>query len=40
MRAGDAVVVKGESAKGTKTTDKFDLKGVTQALDKIAQECK
>lgn len=40
MRAGDAVTVKGESAKGTKTTDKFDLKGVSQALDKIAQECK
>jgi hypothetical protein len=40
MRGGDAVIVKGESAKGTKTTDKFDLKGVSQALDKIAQECK
>ena len=40
MRAGDAVIVKGESAKGTKTTDKFDLKGVSQALDKIAQECR
>ncbi|HTZ01944.1 MAG TPA: invasion associated locus B family protein [Xanthobacteraceae bacterium] len=40
MRAGDAVIVKGESAKGTKTTDKFDLKGISQALDKVAQECK
>jgi hypothetical protein len=40
MRAGDAVIVKGESAKGTKTSDKFDLKGISQALDKIAQECK
>lgn len=40
MRAGDAVIVKGESAKGTKTTDKFDLKGISQALDKIGQECK
>jgi len=40
MRAGDAVIVKGESAKGTKTTDKFDLKGISQALDKTAQECK
>lgn len=40
MRAGDAVIVKGESARGTKTTDKFDLKGVSQALDKIGQDCK
>jgi len=40
MRAGDAVIVKGESAKGTKTTDKFDLKGISQALDKVAQDCK
>jgi len=40
MRAGDAVIVKGESAKGTKTTDKFDLKGVSEALDKVGQECK
>ncbi|MGC1780458.1 MAG: invasion associated locus B family protein [Xanthobacteraceae bacterium] len=40
MRGADAVIVKGESAKGTKTTDKFDLKGVSQALDKIGQDCK
>lgn len=40
MRAADAAIVKGESAKGTKTTDKFDLKGVSQALDKIGQDCK
>ncbi len=40
MRAADAAIVKGESAKGTKTTDKFDLKGVSQALDKVGQDCK
>lgn len=40
MRAGDNIVVKGESAKGTQTTDTFNLKGVSQALDRMAQECK
>ena len=40
MRAGDTAVVKGVSAKGTQTTDTFTLKGVSQALDRIAQECK
>jgi hypothetical protein len=40
MRKGADVVVKGESSKGTKTTDTFSLKGVSQALDKVAQECK
>jgi invasion associated locus B (IalB) protein len=40
MRAGDTVIVKGESAKGTQTTDTFTLKGASQALDRVAQECK
>jgi len=40
MRAGDTATVKGTSAKGTQTTDTFTLKGVSQALDRIAQECK
>jgi invasion associated locus B (IalB) protein len=40
MRSGDTAVVKGESAKGTKTTDTFTLKGISQALDRTAQECK
>ncbi len=40
MRAGDTVTVKGESAKGTQTTDTFNLKGLSQALDRVAQECK
>lgn len=40
MRKGADVVVKGESGRGTKTTDTFSLKGLSQALDKVAQECK
>jgi hypothetical protein len=40
MRAGDTATVKGTSAKGTQTTDTFTLKGISQALDRIAQECK
>jgi hypothetical protein len=39
MRGGDSMVVKGASAKGTQTTDTFTLKGVTQALDRVAQDC-
>lgn len=38
-RAADAVV-KGVSTKGTETTDTFSLKGLSQALDRIAQDCK
>lgn len=40
MRKGADVVVRGESAKGTKTTDVYSLKGLGQALDRVAQECK
>jgi hypothetical protein len=40
MRGGDSAVVKGESAKGTQSTDTFTLKGISQALDRIAQDCK
>jgi hypothetical protein len=40
MRGGDNVVIKGVSAKGTQSTDTFPLKGVSQALDRAAQECK
>jgi hypothetical protein len=40
MRAGDSAVVKGTSAKGTESTDTYSLKGLTEALDRIAQECK
>ncbi|WP_398466435.1 invasion associated locus B family protein [Tardiphaga sp.] len=38
-KAGD-VTVKGLSSKGTETTDSFSLKGLAQALDKVAQECR
>jgi invasion protein IalB len=40
MRKGSDLVVKSESALGTKTTDTYSLKGVAQALDKVAEECK
>ncbi len=40
MRKSADVVVKGISAKGTETTDTFSLKGLAQALDKIAQDCR
>ena len=40
MRKGADLVVKSESALGTKTTDTYSLKGLGQALDKVAQECK
>jgi hypothetical protein len=40
MRKGSDVVIKGESGKGTKTTDTFSLKGISQALDRVGQECK
>jgi len=40
MRKAADVTVKGTSAKGTETTDTFSLKGLSQALDKLAQDCK
>ncbi|MBR0824991.1 Invasion associated locus B family protein [Bradyrhizobium manausense] len=40
MRKSADLVVKGMSAKGTETTDTFSLKGLAQALDRIAQDCK
>ncbi len=40
MRRSAEIVVKGMSAKGTETTDVFSLKGLSQALDKIAQDCR
>jgi hypothetical protein len=38
-KAGD-VTVKGTSAKGTETSDTFSLKGLAQALDRLAQDCR
>ena len=40
MRKASDVVIKGVSAKGTETTDTFSLKGLSQALDRLAQDCK
>jgi Invasion associated locus B (IalB) protein len=40
MRKSPDAVVKGVSAKGTETTDSFSLKGLSQALDKIGQDCR
>jgi len=40
MRKSGELVVKGTSSKGTQTTDHYSLKGLAQALDRTAQECK
>jgi invasion protein IalB len=40
LRKGSEVTVKGESGRGTKTTDVFSLKGISQALDRVSQECR
>jgi len=40
MRGGQSAVVKGSSAKGTQSSDTYSLKGLSQALERVAQECK
>ncbi len=40
MRKGSDVTIKGVSAKGTQTVDVFPLKGLAQALDRLAQDCR
>ncbi len=40
MRSGQNAVVKGTSAKGTRSTDIFSLKGLAQAVDRTDQDCK
>src|SRR4051812_15772760 len=40
MRKSADVTVKGMSAKGTETVDTFSLKGLAQALDRLAQDCR
>ena len=40
MRGGQSAVVKGVSSRGTQTVDTFSLRGLSQALDRVAQECK
>jgi hypothetical protein len=40
MRKGADLVVRGVSSRGTQTTDRYSLKGLSQALDRVGQECK
>ena len=40
MRKASDAVIKGVSAKGTETTDTFSLKGLSQALDRLAHDCR
>jgi hypothetical protein len=40
LRKGADLVIKSVSIKDTKTTDTYSLKGLGQALDKVAEECK
>ena len=40
MRKAGEMIVSGESGKGTKSIDKYSMKGLSQALDRVASECK
>jgi invasion protein IalB len=40
LRKGADVTIKGVSSRGTETTDVYSLKGLAQALDRLAQDCK
>jgi len=40
MRKGADVTIKGTSGRGTQSTDQFSLKGLSQALDRMDQECR
>ena len=40
MRKGHDLIIKSESSSGTKTTDTYSLKGISEALDKVSEECK
>jgi hypothetical protein len=40
LRGGSKLVVKAASSKGTSTTDTYALKGLSDALARVAQECK
>ncbi len=40
LRKGADITIKGPSARGTETTDVFSLKGITQALDRVALDCR
>jgi invasion protein IalB len=40
MRKNADLVVSGTSARGTQSTDRYSLKGLAQALDRAAKDCK
>jgi hypothetical protein len=40
MRKANDMTVKGTSTRGTETTDVYSLKGLSQALDRVSQECR
>jgi invasion protein IalB len=40
MRKGADLTIKGVSTRGTSSTDTYSLKGLAQAMDRVAQECK
>ena len=40
MKHGSKLVVKASSAKGTASTDTYSLKGLSDALARVQQECK
>jgi invasion protein IalB len=40
MRKGADLTIKGTSSRGTSSTDTYSLKGLVQAMDRSAQECK
>ena len=39
MRGGSTMMVRGTSQRGTDTTDRYSLMGISAALDRIAEEC-
>jgi hypothetical protein len=40
LRKGSTMTVKGTSSRGTITTDRYSLAGISLALDKVAEACK
>jgi invasion protein IalB len=39
MRKGAEMIIKGKSTRGTETTDTYSLKGISNALERVAKEC-
>jgi hypothetical protein len=40
MRKGKDLTMKSTSTRGNETTDRYSLSGISQALDRVAQECR